>query len=61
MTDADTLMHDLIAMSVRLQECEYIAKRAGKVDLAKDFRDLGDKVAADVRRLMKPNALAVLS
>ncbi len=61
MKSVDDLMRDLIAMSIRLQECEHIAKRAQKPDLATACRDAGEKVAHEVRRLMRPNAEAVLS
>lgn len=54
MTSADLLMRDLIAISVRLQECEYIAKRAGRPDLATEFHDASERLAADIRRLMIP-------
>ena len=61
MKDSELILKDLIAISVRLQECEYIAKRAKMPHLATDCRDAGEKVAAEVRRLMIPDAGSVLS
>ncbi len=55
MKDTELMLRELCAASTRLQECEYIARKAGRPDLVDECRLAGEVVSRLVGRLMKPN------
>jgi hypothetical protein len=59
--DAELLLRELCAASSRLQECEYIARRAGRADLVRECRKAGESVAHMIGDLVKPPATEVVS
>jgi hypothetical protein len=59
--DAELLLRELCAASSRLQECEYIARRAGRSDLVRECRKAGESVARMIGDIVKVPSVEVTS
>lgn len=55
MKDTELLLRELLAASSRLQECEHIARKSSRADVATEARVAGTIVAGMVSKLMAPN------
>ncbi len=55
MKDAEAFVRELIAASIRLQECEYIANRNKRPDLAEEASKAGFIIASMMRKMLAPN------